>query len=70
MEKIINNVASMGFLNLVIWFIFILMLHFFVNSGFKSMEKYLGLEITLYWYDFVWLGIMIFTFVYGIYKYR
>lgn len=70
MKNFINNVVYMGFWNIVLWFIVIQIIHFFINNGFKGVEEYLGIEEKIYWYDFVWLGIMLFTFIYGIYEYK
>ena len=70
MNRFINNLIDLGFSGFILWLIFILTMHWLVNSGFKGLEKYLEISHTVYFYDLIWLIIVIVVFLYGIYSYQ
>lgn len=70
MHKLINNVINMGFLNLILWFVFVLIIWWFFNKGFFIQETFLEIEHKVYWYDIQTIFLMMALFIYGIYSWK
>lgn len=70
MERFINNVMELGFSGLLLWFVFILLVHWLVNKGFRGIETMMKMKHTIYMYDVIWLLLLVVAFLYGIFCYK
>lgn len=70
MNKFIHNLMDIGFGGLCLWIFFLFCIYWIINQGFIALENKLKIDNTVYFYDFIFLAILIFIFVYGIYSWK
>lgn len=67
---IIKNLEAMGFMNFLVYTIFIAVLYISINFLVCIIEKSIGVATVLRWYDVIILTVFILSWVYGIYIYK
>ena len=67
---ITKNLEAMGFMNFLVYTIFLAVLYVDINFLVCIIEKTIGVATTLRWYDVIILTIFILSWVYGIYIYK
>lgn len=70
MNKFMHNLIDLGFSGLCLWIFFLFCLYWIINQGFIAIEKKLNIEVTIYWYDFIFLFSLVLLFIYGVYKWK
>ena len=70
MNRFVNNLMELGLRGLLLWFIFIILVHWLVNQGFRGIETMLKIKHAIYIYDVLWLVVLVTVFLYGIFCYK
>ena len=70
LNRFINNIFQMGFLNIFLYALVLLIIHQSIALLLANVEKMHKVPVQFYWYDIPITLFFIFIFVYGIYAYE
>ena len=70
LNRFINNIFQMGFFNIFLYALVLLIIHQSIALLLASVEKMHKVPVQFYWYDIPITLFFIFIFVYGIYVYE
>lgn len=70
LNTLINNILSLGYYGIILWFLFLLMIHQILAYTLSYVEQLRGVEVKVYSYDIIINIIFIIVFIYGIYVYN
>ena len=70
LNRFINNIFQMGFFNIFLYALVLLIIHQSIALLLASVEKMHKVPVQFYWYDIPISLFFIFIFIYGIYQYN